>query len=120
MPGTNRYCSKLASTWPVQPVFFPIQNRGVIRTNLLASTVYSDRTSRYGTELTPLVSSREICFMHATPATNLHFLQIKNFFYIKFHQINFSKRNKILPDLQDIAIFSSNSQLFSLFRHCSS
>ena len=82
--------------------------------------VYSSHIDRYDMELTPLISSREICFMHATLATNLHFLQIKIFFYIKFHQINFSKKIKILPDLQDIAIFSSNSQLFSLFRHCSS
>ena len=43
-PDTGRYCPKLAgmaSIWPVRPVFFPIRNRGVIRTSLLAGTVYS-------------------------------------------------------------------------------
>ena len=53
-PGTGRYCPKLAGTRPVRPVFFPVQNRGVERTGLLASTVYSGRTSWYGTELTTL------------------------------------------------------------------
>ena len=40
---------------PVQPVFFPVRNRGVERTGLLAGTVYSGRTGRYDTELTTLV-----------------------------------------------------------------
>ena len=57
---TSRYCPKLTGmvgTWPVRPVFFSVQNRGVMRTGLLAGTVYSDCTNRYGTELTPLVLS---------------------------------------------------------------
>ena len=40
-----------AGTWPV---FFPVRNRGVIRSGLLADTVYSGHTGRYGAELTPL------------------------------------------------------------------
>ena len=38
-----------------RPVFFLVRNMGVIRTGLLAGTVYFGRTGRYGTELTPLV-----------------------------------------------------------------
>ena len=40
----------IARNWPVRPVFFPVRNKGVERTGLLAGTVYSGRTSRYGTE----------------------------------------------------------------------
>ena len=36
------------------PVYFSVRNRGVERTGLLASTVYSGHTGRYGTELTTL------------------------------------------------------------------
>ena len=53
-PGTGRYCPKLAGTAdtrPVRPVFFPVRNRGVECTGLLAGTVYSGRTGRYDTEL---------------------------------------------------------------------
>ena len=56
-PGTGLYCPKLAGTpgtWPVRPVFFPVRNRGVIHTGLLAGTVYSSRTGWYGTKLTLL------------------------------------------------------------------
>ena len=35
---------------PVRSVFFPVQNRGVERTDLLIGTVYSGRTDRYGIE----------------------------------------------------------------------
>ena len=55
--GTGLYCPKLAGmpgTWLVRPVFFPVRNRGVIRTRLLAGTVYSSRTGWYGTKLTLL------------------------------------------------------------------
>ena len=45
----------IAQNWPIRPVFFPVQNKGVNRTGLLAGTVYTDRTGRYGTVLTPLV-----------------------------------------------------------------
>ena len=48
---TGWYCRN----WPVQPVFFPVRNRGVIRTGLLVGTVYSDCTDRYGMKLTPLI-----------------------------------------------------------------
>ena len=41
-------------TWLVRLVYFPVRNKGVIRTGLLVDTVYSGRTVRYGTELTPL------------------------------------------------------------------
>ena len=41
--------------WPVRPVFFPVRNRGVNRTGLLAGTVYTSHISQYGTILTPLV-----------------------------------------------------------------
>ena len=57
-PGTGRYCPKLAGTRPVRPVFFPVRIRGVERTGLLAGTVYSGRTGRYGTELTTLQNIR--------------------------------------------------------------
>ena len=53
MPDIDRYCPKsagTAGTRPVQPVFFSVRNRGVERTGLLAGTVYSDRTDRYGTK----------------------------------------------------------------------
>ena len=36
-------------------LFFPVRNREVKRTGLLADTVYSDRTGRYGTESITLV-----------------------------------------------------------------
>ena len=45
----------IAQNWPIRPVFFPVQNKGVNRIGLLAGTVYTDRTGRYGTVLTPLV-----------------------------------------------------------------
>ena len=35
--------------WPVRPIFFPVRNKGVICTGLLAGTVY---TGWYGTEST--------------------------------------------------------------------
>ena len=44
----------IAQNWPVWPVFFPIRNKGVECIRLLADTVYSGRTGRYGTELTTL------------------------------------------------------------------
>ena len=56
-PGTGLYCPKLADmpgTWSVRLVFFPVRNRRVIRTGLLAGTVYSSRTGWYDTELTLL------------------------------------------------------------------
>ena len=54
-PDNGRYCPKLAGMASIRPVFFPIWNRGVIRTSLLAGTVYS---GRYSTELTPLVKTQ--------------------------------------------------------------
>ena len=42
------------------PVFFPVRNRGVERTGLLAGTVYSGRTGRYGTESITLVLYQKI------------------------------------------------------------
>ena len=39
--------ASIARNWPVWPVFFPVRNRGVIYTGLLASTVYSSGTDRY-------------------------------------------------------------------------
>ena len=42
---------------PVRPVFFPVRNREVERTGLLAGTVYSDRTGRYDTKLTTLIKT---------------------------------------------------------------
>ena len=54
-PDIGRYCPKLtgmAGTWLVRPVFFPVRNRRLNHTGLLAGTVY---TGRYGTVLTPLV-----------------------------------------------------------------
>ena len=47
----------IARNWPVRLVFFPVRNRGFIRTGLLAGTIYSDRTGQYGTKLTSLVKS---------------------------------------------------------------
>ena len=47
----------IARNWPVRPVFFPVRNRGVECTGLLAGTVYSGRTGWYGTELTTLAQS---------------------------------------------------------------
>ena len=44
----------ITRNWPVRPVYFSVRDRGVERTGLLASTVYSGRTGRYGTELTTL------------------------------------------------------------------
>ena len=61
-PDTSRYCPKLvgtAGTRPVRPVFFPVRNRGVECTGLLAGTVYSSRTGRYGTELITLEKREE-------------------------------------------------------------
>ena len=55
---TGRYCPKLvgmAGTKAVRSVFFPVRNRRVKCTGLLAGTVYSGRTGRYGTELITLV-----------------------------------------------------------------
>ena len=66
---TDRYCPKLASmagTRPVRPVFFPVRNRGVERTRLLAGTVYSGHTGRYGTESTTLVHSSYLLVASAT------------------------------------------------------
>ena len=57
-PGTGRYCPKLAGTAgtrPVRPVFFPVRNRRVECTGLLAGTVYSGRYDRYGTVLTSMI-----------------------------------------------------------------
>ena len=57
-PGTGRYCPKLAGmagTRPVRPVFFPVRNRGVECTGLLAGMVYSGRYGRYGTVLTSML-----------------------------------------------------------------
>ena len=45
----------IARNWPIRPVFFPVRNRGVECTGLLAGTVYSDSTGRYGTELITLL-----------------------------------------------------------------
>ena len=47
----------IARNWTVRPIFFPVRNRGVERIGLLAGTVYSGRTARYGTELITLVKS---------------------------------------------------------------
>ena len=47
----------IARNWPVRLVFFPVRNRGFIRTGLLAGTIYSGRTGQYGTKLTSLVKS---------------------------------------------------------------
>ena len=47
----------MSRNWPVRLVFFSVWNKGVIRTGLLAGTVYSDYTGRYGTEFTPLFST---------------------------------------------------------------
>ena len=44
----------IARNWPVRPVFFPVRNRGVECIGLLADTVYSGRTGRYGTKLITL------------------------------------------------------------------
>ena len=57
MPSTGQYCPKLAGTRLVQPVFFPVWNKGVECTGLLAGTVYSRRTGRYGTKLITLIAS---------------------------------------------------------------
>ena len=63
---TGRYCPKLvgtagtAGTRPVRPVFFPERNRGVECTGLLAGTVYSGRTGRYGTKLTTLDTTEHV------------------------------------------------------------
>ena len=46
----------IARNWLVRPVFFPVRYKGVERTGLLAGTVYSGRTGRYGTELITLFS----------------------------------------------------------------
>ena len=53
-PDTGRYCPN----WPVRPVFFSVQNRGVICTDLLAGTVYTGHTGLYSTESTALLKSR--------------------------------------------------------------
>ena len=50
---TGRYCPKLAGTAGI----FSGTKQGVECTGLLAGTVYSGRTGRYGTELTTLISS---------------------------------------------------------------
>ena len=47
--------SDFVGTMSVRPVFFPVQNRGVERTGLLAGTVYSSRTGRYSTKSITLV-----------------------------------------------------------------
>ena len=44
----------IARNWLVRLVFFPLRNKGVEHTGLLAGTVYSSHTGRYGTELTTL------------------------------------------------------------------
>ena len=54
---TGRYCPVLADTpdtRPVRPVFLPVRNVGVNRTESPAGTVYSGRTGRYGTISTTL------------------------------------------------------------------
>ena len=48
--------TSIARNWLVWPVFFPVQNKGVIRIGFLAGTVYSGRTGRYGMKLTPLIT----------------------------------------------------------------
>ena len=51
--------TSIARNWLVWPVFFPVQNKGVIRIGFLAGTVYSGRTGRYGTVLTTLVPTHK-------------------------------------------------------------
>ena len=53
LPEIDRYGWYMAGT---AGIFFGTK-QGVMRTGLLAGTVYSDCTNRYGTELTPLVLS---------------------------------------------------------------
>ena len=59
----------IARNWPVRPVFFPVRNRGVECTGLLAGTVYS---GRYGTELITLLSS-----LNTINNSNKYFYQIQ-------------------------------------------
>ena len=49
---------RIARNWLVGPVFFSVRNMGVICIGLLTSTVYTGRTSRYGTKSTPLIGTR--------------------------------------------------------------
>ena len=51
----------MAGTRPVWPVFFPVRNRRVEHTGLLAGTVYSGRTGRYGMESITLILSHSRC-----------------------------------------------------------
>ena len=72
------YCPKLAGTagtWLVWLVFFPVRNRGVICTGLLAGTVYSGRISRYGTELTPLKPSDNSQILYLVHSVVAHFFK---------------------------------------------
>ena len=54
----------IARNWLIQGrcgrYFFRYETGGVERTRLLAGTVYSGRTGRYGTELTPLIESSQV------------------------------------------------------------
>ena len=57
-PGIGQYCPKLAGMVGI----FSGTKQGVERIGLLAGTVYSDRTGRYGTKLTTLISTTNFFF----------------------------------------------------------
>ena len=66
----------MAGTRPVWPVFFPVRNRRVEHTGLLAGTVYSGRTGRYGMESITLILSHSRCpyiFLDCQPSLYLLF-----------------------------------------------
>ena len=55
MPGTSRYCPKLASSWLVRPVFKPVRNVDVlIPVYILVQYIPAD-TVGTGTVLTTLI-----------------------------------------------------------------
>ena len=50
----GQYCSKLINT---AGIFSGMKQGGFICTGLLAGTVYTSRTDKYGTESTPLITT---------------------------------------------------------------
>ena len=68
----------IARNWPVRPVFFPVRNRGVECTGLLAGTVYS---GRYGTILTSMVLTNMDLIMAKTHMA-IYVVFLNNFFFL--------------------------------------
>ena len=69
MPSTSQNCPKLTGTAGI----FSSMKQGVKRTRLLAGTVYSDRTGRYGTKLITLLTLFFIMIQQCTYQNKLHY-----------------------------------------------